>query len=99
MTETTRKSGEAVFWDYMHLDSGYQLTAEDTGDNRIYMDIIERESGYIVGWAVVEIVPDVTFSVFESKLIEHIHYPKIGGKYQEISLKDISSLMEKAKHR
>ena len=79
-------NGEVVWWDGLQRSSEDAFRDIRNWKEPIYVDVIIRADGHIVGYAIVEIVcKDEQMLLYYSTLRKSVFYPKVDGQFQNIS--------------
>ena len=82
---------ENIYW--RNFEDTELFTGQDT-----YIGIIVYENGNIIGYAVINIYPNLDSDIsFKAKMIESYSFEKINGEYQNIDKELILQLIEEAK--
>ncbi len=89
----------SVCWKEDELDAW-----DETNCDRVdYVDVICKKEGNIVGFVVVKITAEKIqseqnyFIKFNSQIIKSTYFPKVDGKYQDVSKEQINEYIEEAK--
>ena len=94
------KNGETISWTGHDLlgaipteKSFEDFLAEIQG---VYLNVIIKADGKIIGYTVLEMVcTNVDLHLFQVALIDSCYFPKVEGKYQNISEEYVQELMNK----
>ena len=92
-TSVTVSSGTTVFWSYRHYDENGMLTA---GSDTVWLEFINRKDSDIIGYAVVK-VEKLGYCNYEAEVIKAVSFPKVNGKYQEVTEEQVNQLIDSAK--
>ena len=95
----TVENGETIFWRTRELVEEAEKVGMhpydylETIGNVIYVEVIIRADGHIVGYTVVAIHYKEGF--FAASVKETVSFPKVNGKFQHISEENVKQMIEK----
>lgn len=88
-------SNNTIYWEPYNPASSLPASAYE----RDFIEIIVKNDGNIIGYAVIEIVQKDTHFNYTASISKSVLFPKIEGEYQNITQKQVSDIIEKIKKK
>ncbi len=93
-------NGTTIYWNNIYQTN--ENDVEKYMGATAYINIVIREKGNIVGYAVVEIHTDdlenAPAQTYDAKLLKSVSFPKVDEKYQKITNEYVQSQMEQVRN-
>lgn len=91
------ESGETVYWTPHQLNEHgrYSMTQPDA--THAFVDITVKRGDKNIGYAVIEIIQKDVVN-YEAKVLVSAQFPKVNGAYQNITEKEIESVIKEIKN-
>ena len=92
-TDLICSSSEIIYWLYYAADE----TDEPWHGTTTFIDVIIRKGEHYVGYGVIKIESPNDIGVYNAIVVECKEFPRIWNRYQNISLEEITQMINAAK--